>query len=186
MQRMCFAVLFGFAATMATAGGCTVYATHPRLDGSGQLTSAAVYPIPEIMAEAIRYAHDRDGSVSNIVINLPSDTPPNVYDDVIDRLGAGRPMLVGNEPAYHVESVRVRGFDAEADVIYPKTDGHYDFLTISFHRGIVAKYDVTGTRVWRVRVEPPEPRFMPKTDLAHADAPVSDDATPQPVLATPK
>jgi hypothetical protein len=161
MNRMTRLVLIAGAIVGAWAAGCAPYATHPRLEGSMQVTGPRVYPVPELMAQAIRFAHDHYCRGQEYVINLPWDMTPEVYRDVIGILGSGRPMREPGEAAFHVQAVRVRGVEAEVDLIYPQSGGHHEMVTIYMKRGIIARYDVQDTRLWRVRISPPEPRYRP-------------------------
>ena len=140
---------------------CAPLATFPPVDGSVQLSSPTTEPIPTLMAEAIRYAQNRYGDqAGTFAINLPPHTPTAVYETVIARLGRCHPQFDADEPAYHVTSVRARGLRAEVDLFYPRADGFYDFVTISFRRDVLSGYEVLSTRLWRTADQPPGPNYQ--------------------------
>jgi len=160
-------VCSGLAIAAGSIGGCTPYATHPRPDGSTQITDARIYPVPTVMTAAIDEMHTKHGQGREIVINLPEDTPASVYADVIKQLGQGRPMQAGDPDVYHIQQVRVRGWTAEVDLIYPVGGGRHESATITMERGMVARYTVVNTRVWRIRVDAlPKPNYPAPQDVA--------------------
>ncbi len=167
---MKIAALLGMSLIVVTA--CAPFATYPPVDGAVQLSGPTIEPIPTLMTESIRYAQDRYGDgAQEFAINLPPQTPAALYETVIRRLGAGHPQLDVDEPAYHVTSVRARGLTAEVDLFYPRTDGFYDFVTISFRRDVLGEYAVRSTRLWRTDDRPPEPNYRrpAKATVASAD-----------------
>ncbi len=149
-----------FAAILVlVVGGCSRWATHPPLEGTGPSGQTIAEPIPSLMADAIRFAHNHYRGHDELIINLPEGTPAAVYEMVTDRLGSGRPMMASSERAYHVPEVRVRGLDAQVDLLSPRKDGYYYFVTISFRQDLLRGYRVASTRLWRIREEPPSPHF---------------------------
>ncbi len=90
---------------------------------------------------------------------------------MIRRLGGGHPQLDAGEPAYHVTSVRARGLTAQVDLFYPRADGFYEFVTISFRRDLLRGYEVQNTRLWRTDDQPPEPNYRPQAAEATVAAP---------------
>lgn len=152
-------------------GGCTPMATYPPIEGSFELSGPSTEPIPALMVASIRYVHDKfGGEGGDYAINLPAGTPAKVYDLVIKRLDAGRPMQDPAEPAYHVTAVRVRGWSAEVDIFHPRRDGFYEFVTLSMQRDILPMYKVTNTRMWRTGDVPPGPNYVAaNAELAAAE-----------------
>jgi hypothetical protein len=148
------------------AAGCAPYATFPpvEVDAASRMSRATFEPFPTLMAEAIRYTHDQYGDgAADFAWNLPRDTPHGVYTMVEKRLGAGRPMKETNERAFHVQTVRARGVEAEVDVIYPRSDGRHELVTIWFRNEILkGGWQVKRARPWYIEVEaPPAPTFVP-------------------------
>ncbi len=159
MRPIRFAALLGLAAALS---GCARWATHPPIEGTERSGGPSVEPIPSLMADAIRFAHDRYGGQDDVIINLPEGTPAAVYEMVTERLGSGRPMMASSERAYHVTEVRVRGLDAQVDLLSPRKDGYYHFVTISFRLDLLHGYRVASTRLWRIREEPLPPNYKPR------------------------
>lgn len=158
--------------------GCSGWATYPPIEGATQLGHPKLEPVPTIMAEAVRYAHNRYVRTDEIIFNLPEGTPPEIYDSVILRLGGNaRPLLEPGTPAVHVNAVRVRALEAQADVVYPRPDGHYELVTLYMRQKFLHKYEIRDTRLWRIQVTPPQPRYEPAPVDGNGDAePAADES----------
>jgi hypothetical protein len=150
-------MLLGLSGLIATA--CAPAVTYPPEEGVMTSTTLANEPVPTLMADAIEFAHGRWGEGGKIAVNLPPGTPLRVYDKVITRLGTGHPMEDPNEPAYHVTRVTSQGFEAKVDLFYPKPDGTYEFVTLTFHREMVGGWQHRNTRVWQTGDEAPPPAY---------------------------
>lgn len=157
----------------AVLAGCTPWATYPKIEGAGDITNPNLPPIPELMALSILWGAENypEGVEATedaaYFYNLPEGTPPQVYRRVGIRMGQGEPLERVGTPAYHVQMVRVRAVEAEVDLIAPRQDGLYDLVTLSFKQHIARGWRIIDYRVWRVRVDVPEPTFE--------SAPVEDE-----------
>jgi hypothetical protein len=166
--------------------GCTPWATYPPIEGAVDISNPALAPIPELMADAVRYVHTLDGGEGEIVLNLPEGTSAKVYDAVIERLGNARPMRPGDTQAYHVEAVRVRGLDAEVDVIHPAAGGVPELMTVYFNQSLMEGWRVKWHRRWRLRIEAPEAHYVPpplpeeEGEAATGAAEEADEVPPPP------
>ena len=145
--------------------GCTPWATYPPVEGTVELNQPTLQPIPTLMADAIRFAREHYAPEHALVINLPPDTPAEVYSKVIAALGEGRPMDAADESAFHVQTVRVRALNAEVDVIYPRMGQVHELATIRFKKKVWGRYEVENTRLWRFAVEPPGPHYVPPPEV---------------------
>ncbi len=159
----------------AALSGCAPLATYPPIEEGGKLTTPLMEPFPSLMAEGIWFTHSTYGDTSAefFYYNLPPGTPPEVFLEVSQRLGIGRPQQDPAQPAYEVKSVRARGIEAEVDVIYPRSDGLYGLVTVSFRRDLMKGWLVSDTRVWRIPVEPDPPSYIPPIEGSIAGAPKS-------------
>ena len=160
--------------------GCAPVATYPSIgERPFSFTQPNFEPLPTLMAEAIRFTHIRFGGGREFAINLPPDTYPVIYDTVIKKLGEGTPMTSADQWAYHIISVRSRGFTAEVDIIYPRESGPHELMTIHLRRKVLS-YSVEHTRLWRIHVDVPPPHYVPPSDSAQdgaAEAPDTMDTT---------
>lgn len=151
--------------------GCAPWATYPPVEHTSKLVNPTFEPMPTLMAETVRYAHDHYGTVSDTTFNLPAGMGYKVYDKVIAKLGFGRPMQAGDQVAYHITAVRTRGPEAEVDVIVPRADGVYELVTIRFKEKLGKGPTIASAREWRVRAEPPSANYVapPPSEVANAE-----------------
>lgn len=145
------------------APGCTQWSTYPPVETTKALTNRpAARPVPAIMTTSIEYAQERYLSGEDAAINLPEGTSAQAYDAVFAKLDGGRPMLIANEPTIHIQEVRTRGFDAQTDLIYQKSDGFYQMVTLTLRGNMMEQYRVTGARTWQIRnMAAPGPHYIP-------------------------
>lgn len=169
----CSLLLLLLATGAVVIAGCTPWATYPPIEGSTGLHEPWLSPIPDVIAQAVRFAHFEDGGEGEIVINLPEGTPPVVYERVIALLGSGRPMRDPGEVAYHVRQVRVRTVEAQVDLIHRDEHGVPQEMTVTVDRNLLSGFFVSDVRYWRYDVEEPPPYFT----MAPVEA-TSDLASP--------
>jgi len=142
--------------------GCTPIATYPPVENAVALSFAnsANEPVPTIMAEILAYSHEHFGGMELIVFNLPGGVSGETYNLVADKLAGAIPMLSPNELAYHIIELRVRGFSADADVIFPSTSGGYEMATVYLKSSLISPWAVTRDRVWLIPTQvPPMPNY---------------------------
>ena len=132
--------------------GCTPVATYPPVENDTALTfsNSTNEPVPTIMAKVVSYAHEHFGGMDIVVFNLPEGVSKETYNIVSDKLGGAIPMTSPNEIAYHLTELRVRGFSADADVIFPSTTGGYEMATVHLESSLVSPWKVIRNRVWLI------------------------------------
>lgn len=132
--------------------GCTTIATYPPIEHetARSFANSSKEPVPTIMAEAISYTHKHFGGMDRVVFNLPQGVDREAYSIVAKKLGDAVPMKNANEIAYHIVELRLRGFEADADVVFPVTMGGYEMATIHLESSIVDPWVVTNDRVWLI------------------------------------
>ena len=153
-------ILFLLWLTLCT--GCANLATYPPVESESlvDLQNPASEPVPTILAETISYAHSHFGGMDIIVFNLPKGVSEEAYLLVAKKLGDAKIMSSPNQIAYHVTELRVRGFSAEADLVFPSSNGGYEEATIKLASGPFQRWGVSGDRVWLIPLkEPPAPNF---------------------------
>ena len=155
----------------ALAFGCTPIATYPPVENYTALafSNPANEPVPTIMAETIMYAHKHFGGMDTIVFNLPVGIKEDVYSIVANKIGGATPMTRVDQVAYHITELRVRGFDAEAEVVFPSASSEYEMATIKLKTSIGGPWGVTDYRVWKIPVRGSLAPSMPTTDIAEVD-----------------
>ncbi len=158
--------------------GCSSVATFPPVETATFLStpSAANEPVPTIMSKVILYSHEHYGGMDSIVFNLPGGVDQKTYSLVEDIVVGAVPMASQNEISYHIVELRVRGFTADADVVFPSASGSYGMATIHLKSSIVGPWEVVGDRVWLIPIEsPPLPTFVEETEVVEIETSSSDN-----------
>ena len=164
------------AGGLFAVAGCAPWATYPPVEHTAKLVNPSFEPMPTLMAKAITFVHDEQAAMPELVYNLPSGVPMRTYEIVQKKLAGGRPMQLSDSRAYHVTAVRTRGPEAEVDVIVPRTDGLHELQTVRFKQKFGKGYQVTSSRQWRLRVEPPMANYQPPIEQTEF-AGVSDESS---------
>ena len=150
---------------------CTPVATYPPIETDAALSFAdsSNEPVPTILAEVITYAHEHCGGMEVIVFNLPEGINATTYDIVSEKLGGALPMKTLNQIAYHIIELRVRGFDADADILFPTTSGGYGLATIHLDSSLFNAWAVTRDRVWLIPTNSPPPPHYEVIELFESE-----------------
>ncbi len=155
-------------ALICLATACAPYATYPPIDGAVGLDNPVYEPVPTLMADALRYAHDRYGTGhADFAINLPPGTPAKVYDMVIKKLAAGHPMTDSSEWGYHLIELRSRGFSAEADMVIPRSGAPHALITLHLEKEF-NNYTISTAKVWNLPTTVPRPHYTPPPPVEEA------------------
>ena len=140
--------------------GCSPVATYPPIETEEiqKLTKSAYKPVSTILVKTIEYMHSRFGGMDEVVFNLPVGMGVKTYAVVSERVGdaighPAEPMSYAGQPAYHIVELRVRGLEADADVLFPSSSGEYKMVTLHLESSMFTKWHVTRDRVWLVPVK---------------------------------
>lgn len=153
-QFLVKALSFTTAIAVALAiSGCAATMTYPEYEGAPK-ADPSLQPIPNLMADALKFAHHRTAPEQELVFNLPPTTPVQVWRGVGKRLGMGRPMTAGDTLVWSIRQVRLSGGRAEVDVVYP-TEGIYQLATVHFVGSTAQPYYPTMLQLWLVPVSAP-------------------------------
>lgn len=148
--------------------GCANISTYPPVENDSFLSNpnSANEPVPTIMVDVLKYAHEHFGGMDTIVFNLPVGVNRETYTIVADRLGGATPMTNENQVAFHITELRVRGFSAEADVTFPSSGGGYEKATVYLQSSPFGVWEVVDERVWLIPSQnAPNPNFSSDTNL---------------------
>jgi hypothetical protein len=143
--------------------GCTHTATYPPIENLGgvDLSHSSGEPVPTIFSLVISYSHNHYGGMETVVFNLPKGIHNKVYSLVSEKLDDANPMSTQNEIAYHITELRLRGFSAEADVLFPQASGGYGMSTVRLASSVGGTWEVVDDRVWLILVNnPPLPNHL--------------------------
>ena len=142
--------------------GCVTWSTYPSQKMTDRMTNPSNEPTPTLMTKAIHFAYSHYGSgEEDFAINLPEGVSHEIYTRVIRKLEIGHPMTDPNETTYHVLEIRIRGLEAEVDLLYPRQGSIYEMVTLSFRRRLVEGWTVLTSRLRRVHVDRPQPNYVP-------------------------
>jgi len=145
------------------SASCSNIATYPPVESEFFLSSpnSANEPVPTIVAEVISYAHDHYGGMDIVVFNLPEGVNQKTFAIVSEKLDGAIPLSSKDVLAYHILELRVRGFTADADILFPSDAGEYEMATVHLESTLFAPWGVVRDRVWLVPVrEPPPPTYV--------------------------
>ena len=143
---------------------CAPWSTYPPVETAmaQKMSKETFEPVPTVMAVALQYGRDHYAGGREVAINLPEGTPAAAYDKVIKKLGWGHPLMMPTDEALHVITVRTRGMNAETDLIFKRSDGLNQMVTLKMSRGAFQKYKVTDARLWQMRdLKAPQPNYTP-------------------------
>ena len=140
--------------TLAHMGtGCTAVMTYPSYPGAAK-ADPSMQPMPDLMADALKFAHQRLAPTTELVVNLPPTTPKQVWRGVIKRDQPCRPMGPSDSRAWSVQQVRLSGGTAEVDVVYP-TESIFQLATVHFTGATGQPFYPTQLQLWLVPVTAP-------------------------------
>jgi len=133
--------------------GCSAAMTYPEYPGAPK-ADPSLQPLPNLMADAITFVHGRVCAGSEVVFDLPPNTPKQVWRVVAKRLGTGRVMREGDKGVLYVRQVRLSGGRAEVDVVYP-ADGIYQLATVHFTGATGQPFYPKMLQLWLVPTDTP-------------------------------
>lgn len=154
------------AALGGSLAGCSPWATYPPVEVKPltKVEKPTYEPVPTVIAFAVTYTQDNYTAGRDLPINLP-DGNWELYDDVFRKLPqGGRPMMTASEPAISIKEVRTRALEAEVDVVYTRTDGVNQLVTLQLEKEVFGGWELKRARVWQIRdVQMPAPTYLAPT-----------------------
>ena len=164
------------------ASGCAQWSTYPPIETTQKWSNRpAARPVPAVMAASYAYVRERYMHGEDAAINLPEGTPAQAYDAVLAKLGSGKPMTMPGEPTIHIQEVRTRGFDGQSDVIYQKSDGFYQMVTLTLRGNMMEKYNVLSAHEWQLpNLAAPGPNYIAPPPPAPAEQAQASATSPKP------
>lgn len=134
-------------------GACTSTMTYPEYPGAPK-ADPSFQPMPNLMGDALAFAHQRIAPGTELVFNLPPNTPVQVWRNAAKRMESTRAMTATDTKAWTVSQVRLSGGHAEVDVIYP-TEGIYQMATVHFTGATGQPFYPTLLQLWLIPVAAP-------------------------------
>ncbi len=115
------------AVVLALSAGCSTYVNIPPIEGDVAAHDTNESSVRQLMAAAGAAVLQERPIPGKFVVVLPRGTRPETYDYVLPRISSnavwssGGPT--GDEPTIEIRQIRIRGSNAEADVIRPLVAG---------------------------------------------------------------
>ncbi len=152
-SMLAFAVMTAAILTSLSVGGCVAAMSYPEYPGAPK-ADPSMQPMPNLMADGLKFAHARLAPGTELIYNLPPMTPLQVWRNVGKRLDVGRPMKPGDTLEWSVKQVRLTGARAEVDVVYP-TEGMYQLATVHFVGSTAQPFLPGMLQLWLIPVDAP-------------------------------
>lgn len=141
------------------------------MEGSSLVSDPNNPPMPAILIEALKYMERQYPPASadgRFAINLPAGLLNRNYEFVARHVSAkATPLTPEAEtslPIYHIERVRIRGTDAQVEVVFPAPNLDASPEGGPVHQGVrlrmeraVSGWKVTSRREWSPGVAQPPP-----------------------------
>ncbi|MFW6060263.1 MAG: hypothetical protein ACODAQ_08775 [Phycisphaeraceae bacterium] len=151
-------------AAAVLAGGCTApYVNIPHQTGDIAANDPNARTVRDVETRALQAVLDSGDVPLPVLIQLPGRSDALTYLAVADALG--EQVLIpsdtdedGAQPAstLTIEQVRIRGWDAEVDVLRPASANVRQRVTVYLKREPFTGWFVRRQHVWRTRVAPDE------------------------------
>ncbi len=170
-------------------GGCVGWATYPPEPGeNARLSDPNELHMTDVMVvgfnQVIRKyppaaTPGQPLPAKSLTVNLPPDLKPMIHKRTVSRIQGAVPLTPATEklPTYHLVSMRVRGDEAQVNILRPVTDvapspsGEqvYQEIRVSL-RGGVKYWQVVGVREWTPVPASPELHYFDAEAAARAEA----------------
>jgi hypothetical protein len=186
LAALCFA-----AAVLTPLCGCVGWATYPPVKGADLVArnDPNQPPMDEIMYTSLKWVSEKyppnfgtpqaNEPDQKFAVNLPSGMKPQVYMKIVGKAGPNaEPLTPATKdlPIYHIVRIRVRGAEANVDVLRPAREFGPGPNGQPVYQGMTVYLD-GGWRSWHVvRRAAWEPGVLPVPELAFYEPP-----PPQPV-----
>lgn len=177
-------VVAGASAAMC---GCFGYHAWPPEPGVARVGDPNATPMDEVMVQALSWTIERypPGPDQPVAINLPEGVKPEVYRWIAGRVGPNVAPLSAqtmDRPVFHVARIRVRGTEADIDIVRPvigagqgaSGEPVYQGLTLTL-RGGLRPWRVVHRREWEVGVIGVPPLHLLEQETRTATVPESAD-----------
>lgn len=150
---------FVMAAACLALGACSTYVNIPAQPGDVARNDPNDTTVREVTATALE-AVVADKPMGQFAVVLPPGTQPSNYDWIVTRVSPAAMWsaepLPANIPIFEVRQVRVRGWNAQVDVIRPVSQddpGRLELITAYLKSYPVGGWAVQNLRVWRGSLE---------------------------------
>ena len=146
--------LVTLAAVALVLSACgSPYVNIPSQTGDVASSNPNTREVREVQIQALATVMEREELAGPVRIELPPGSDGLSYAAVASRLGEDviTPADDDVEAAttLGVEQIRIRGWDAEVDVLKPSTGGVQQIVTVYLRRAPTAGWTVERTRTWR-------------------------------------
>lgn len=199
--------------SLAVAAGCASWANFPPVPGDTAFHSLASPAMEDVMVEGLRWTITRYPPIGDaldftpgpaeeprIAINLPKGVKAAFYQYASKDIGGPRRLVTPlasttrDIPIYHVRSLRIRGDEAQINIVRPATElgpspagtPVYQEVTLTL-RGGIGPWRVVANTPWSPGSEDiPSPNYydqLPDLKTRNASSPAqpaSEASAPEP------
>lgn len=135
--------------------GCSSPRTFPSASGDQGL-SADSPPLPQVITDALKYAHRAVSPDSALIYNLPAEMNEPAWGTYLRAMAPAKPMCPGDTGVWSVEKARIDGSRALVEIVYPTRDGFYQKLTVHMSGATAGVgYRPEYVQYWRVPAKDP-------------------------------
>lgn len=135
------------------AVGCTPYVNIPSQPGDIAFHSPNKQTVRVIEVVAGKAALTDRPIEGTFQIVLPEGTSILTYEAVVPKISEiatyTKDGSLGNDPVLAIKQIRIRGGNAEVDIIRPVAQDRSEFITVYLTYDPMAKWAVDRIRVWR-------------------------------------
>jgi hypothetical protein len=172
MKPLCLGAL---CLALLSGGACTPYVNIPPNEGDVASHDPNRETVQDVIVAATRAALAENPIEQPFHVVLPPGTLPLTYDQTLPKISphavwASQGVPEG-EPFMEIRQVRIRGSNAEVDIIRPFTvadpEGYRQVVTVTLKWDPVAKWQAERLRAWRISVD----QAMRRGSFDHAEEP---------------
>lgn len=153
-------MLLASVVAAVSIGGCAVHTTFPP-DNPKEYVDPYFPPMPDVMAKAIKFAHNRLAPNTPLVWNLPAGGRYELWVRVSHDMPEGASaMTSADQDVFSIRQVRISGAKAEVDVVYRVANGSGVWALATVHlckEGPFQVFQPSYLQAWAIPVEAPTP-----------------------------
>ena len=161
MKHVTRSLVIAFVSALAIGSvGCSTYVNIPAMPGDVAISNPDAQTVHDVIVPAMKLLMEDQKLTDKFQVVFPVKTTPAVAQKTVARISD---LAVWQEapdtslPIYDIRQVRVRGMDAEVDVVRPvavkQPDAGRQVATVFVHWSPFDGWRGVEIRVWRMSVD---------------------------------